>query len=613
VSERKLGSVYGRYEDEELADTASMGADVLRGLARRWRFRIQAGRLGLHSMADSQRLVNSLEAAAKLIEEGMPAVESPRSRTEGMSPVVTTDDGEERFRLLVDGVTDYAIFMLDPEGRITSWNAGAERINGYRAQEILGRHLSIFYPKEDAEAGKPQREIEQATREGRYVEEGWRVRQSGERYWAYVTLTALRTSQGRLRGFAKVTRDLSEVHETMEALRQSEERSRLLIESVRDYAIFMLDTEGRISTWNSGAENIKGYRAEEVLGKHFSIFYPPEQIALGRPEREIRIATSEGRYEEEGWRVRKDGERFWANVILTAVYDAGKNLRGFAKVTRDLTDRRRIEEEARHAAEEVGKERAKASEAQHAVRMRDEFISIAAHELRTPLTALQLKLQGAAQGLKRASAAPGGIKDSKLTERLEGAVRQVDRLIDLVERLLDVSRIVAGKLLMQLEETDLTEVVRHVVEDFHEPALQGGSEVRFEAAGAALGLWDKARIEQVAINLISNAIKYGGGKPIEVKVESTDTGARLVVADKGIGIAADDLHRIFVRFERAVSVRHYAGLGLGLYVTRSIVEAHGGSIDVSSAAGQGSTFVVELPRRPVLQGAPSLGTAESHP
>jgi PAS domain S-box-containing protein len=251
------------------------------------------------------------------------------------------DDG---YRLLVQGVLDYGIFMLDPAGVITSWNAGAERIKGYREEEILGRHFSIFYPSEDIAAGKPARELEEAIRDGRMEDEGWRLRKDGTRFWANVVITALFDDTGQLRGFGKVTRDTTDRRAAEEALRESEERFRLLVHGVLDYGIFMLDPAGVITSWNAGAERIKGYREEEILGRHFSIFYPSEDIAAGKPARELEEAIRDGRMEDEGWRLRKDGTRFWANVVITALFDDTGQLRGFGKVTRDMTERRAAEQ-----------------------------------------------------------------------------------------------------------------------------------------------------------------------------------------------------------------------------------------------------------------------------
>jgi PAS domain S-box-containing protein len=263
----------------------------------------------------------------------------PRDSTSGL------EENNERFHLLVASVSEYAIFMLDPTGRIMTWNSGAQRIKGYTEQEILGQPFSLFYTPEDIERGKPARVLEVAARDGMYQEEGWRVRKDGSRFWANVLITALYDKTGELRGFGKVTRDMTDRRLAEEALRLSEERFRLLVEGVTDYAIFMLDPTGHILTWNTGAQLIKGYTADEIIGRHFSVFYPPEDVHNRKPEWELRIARQEGTYEEEGWRVRKDGSRFWANVLITALFDQHGELRGFGKVTRDMTERKQAEEQ----------------------------------------------------------------------------------------------------------------------------------------------------------------------------------------------------------------------------------------------------------------------------
>jgi PAS domain S-box-containing protein len=286
---------------------------------------------------------------------------------------------EERFRLLVEGVKDYAIFMLDPDGKVASWNEGAHHIKGYRQQEILGRHFSVFFAEEDLKRSKPERELQIAQDEGSYEEEGWRVRKDGSRFWASVLITALWDEAGSLRGFAKVTRDITERKRAEEEirqlnknlenrveertsqlegavaeleshqreLRQSEERFRILVEGVSDYAIFMLGPDGSVVSWNEGAERIQGYGASEITGKHFSIFYAEEDIERGLPGEELRVAAAEGRFEEEGWRVRKDGTRYQAEVVITALRDEAGNLRGFSQVTRDITARKEAEEALR--------------------------------------------------------------------------------------------------------------------------------------------------------------------------------------------------------------------------------------------------------------------------
>jgi PAS domain S-box-containing protein len=289
---------------------------------------------------------------------------------EGETPAAA-DDVADHLRLLVESQSDYAIFLLDPSGHVLTWNGGARRLKGYAADEIIGRHFSVFYPPEQAADGLPQRILESARLTGRHEAEGWRVRQDGSRFWADVVITALRDERGDLIGFGKVTRDLTSRQLATEQLRAVAaelrvlnadlEQFRLLVMNVRDYAIFVLDVSGRIRTWNPGAENIKGYAADEVIGRHFELFYTDEARARKHPAYELEVAAREGRFEEEGWRVRKDGTLFWANVVISALRDERGNLAGFAKVTRDLTERRRaqqqLEESERSARKEAERQR----------------------------------------------------------------------------------------------------------------------------------------------------------------------------------------------------------------------------------------------------------------
>src|SRR2546430_1498957 len=244
---------------------------------------------------------------------------------------------------MVENVKDYAIFMLDVRGRGAGWNAGAERIKANSAKELIGQHCSRFYPPEDVQARKPERELQVAAAEGQWADEGWRVRKDGSRFWASVVITAVRSADGELLGFGKVTRDITQRHEMERALRETDQRFRLIVEGAKDYALLMLDPKGHVVSWNAGAERLKGYHAEEIVGQHHSRFYPPEDVRAGKPERALQQALVEGQWEDEGWRVRKDGSRFWANVIITPLHDAQGTPLGFAKLTRDLTERRRAE------------------------------------------------------------------------------------------------------------------------------------------------------------------------------------------------------------------------------------------------------------------------------
>jgi PAS domain S-box-containing protein len=261
------------------------------------------------------------------------------------------EDTDQLLRDIVGGIRDYAIFLLDPAGHVMTWNAGAEVIKGYKASEIIGSHFSIFYPKEARDRGYPDHELRVAAKEGRYEDEGWRVRKDGSQFWANVIITVIRDAEGTLRAFSKVTRDLTERKRQEDSLRSSEERYRSLVEGVKDYAIFMMDPQGFVLSWNAGARAVKGYEAHEIIGAHFSRFYTPEAIQRHWPQHELEVTTREGRFEDEGWRVRKDGSRFWANVVITAIRGGTGDLIGFTKITRDLTERR-LQEKAMRQSEE---------------------------------------------------------------------------------------------------------------------------------------------------------------------------------------------------------------------------------------------------------------------
>ncbi|RKH66799.1 PAS domain-containing sensor histidine kinase [Corallococcus sp. AB049A] len=502
-------------------------------------------------------------------------------------------DMATQLRLFIDSVKDYAILTLDPAGLIMSWNTGAERIKGYQSEEILGQHFSRFYPPEDVARGKPQQHLDIVCREGRFEEEGWRVRKDGSLFWANVVITAMRDSQGQLVGYGQVVRDFTEHKQAQEQLLQSEERFRLLVEQVQDYAIYMLDVDGRVSTWNAGAERFKQYKAEEIIGQHFSRFFPPEDVARGKPWYALQVAAREGHFEEEAWRVRKDGSLFWASVVVTALHDPAGNLRGFAKVTRDITQRKQSQE------------RRELEMLRDAVRARDEFLSVASHELKTPLTPLQLKLTALLRTVENNPSATLPVE--RISRDLEVARRQVRKLSDLIEDLLDVSRISMGQLRLDRAPMDLASLARDVVARYAPQSAQVGCVVTLEAPTPTPGHWDRSRVDQVITNLLTNALKYGAGKPVHIRVRMEAGLAVLSVRDEGIGIPMEDQPRVFERFVRAVSERNYGGLGLGLFITQQIIEAHNGIVQVRSAPGEGSTFTVMLPPGPDLPPEPGAG------
>ena len=676
----------------------------------------------------------------------------------------------EEFKVLVDGVKDYAIFMLDGKGRVTTWNSGAERLKGYKANEIVGKDFSVFYTEEARQAGHPQRLLETALRDGRYEEENWRIRKDGGRFWASVIVTAIRSESGALIGFAKVTRDLterrlaeerreSERQEAERTLRDSEETFRLLVDGVRDYAIFFLDPEGHVMTWNAGAERIKGYRADEILGQSFVRFYMPQDVIAGLPARLLRRATEHGVANDEGVRVRKDGSRFWAHVALTALHDESGRLRGFAKVTRDISEQktgerlmtiladtsrllaesldseqiiftiahmavpdfadgvavhlrdpkgelhlglyhaakpellsvvhelqregayrvaapsRRVmrtghselhpevtqdslraqdsndelaalirrfgplstihvpivvggrpfaviafaatpprvynerdlvfaEELARrastalHNAELFHTAKAERERAEEAAMLRERLVAIVGHDLRSPLSSISMVAE---------MLSSSATLDKQLVSRIR---RSADRMARMISQILDFARIRSGQSFeLRLESANLHQVCEAVIDEVG--LIRPDREIVLNIDGRDDALFDPDRVAQVLSNLVSNAIQHGTRGPISVTVREAgaDTVA-IEVHNFGPPIPKAAQAGIFDAFHRETTTgNHRSSIGLGLFIAKEIARAHGGSIAVRSPDRDGTTFTVFLPRRPPDMDWPAVDSA----
>ena len=484
---------------------------------------------------------------------------------------------EDLYKLLVSNVQDYAIFALDPGGNIVTWNPGAQRLKGYRASEIIGRHFSVFYPDDDVSRGKPAQELTIAAEYGRFEDEGWRIRSDGTRFWANVVITALcDPATGKLVGFGKVTRDLTDRRQDEEMLRQSEERFRLLVDSVQDYAIFVLDLQGRVQSWNRGAQRLNGYRASEIVGQHFSRFYPPEDARAGKPQIELETATRTGRYEEEGWRVRKDGTRFWASVNVTAMRDPRDGrLIGFSKVTRDLTERRRAEQALRDAYADM-----------------EAFAYTSSHDLRAPLRAIHAL---ADLTLHDHADLPADARSS--LETMRGRAEQASKLVD------DLLRFARGtRADMRQERVDLLALAREAaaaLKDRYPRAveLRAQPDADFEVLG------DPDLLRVVLENLLSNAWKYtqkAASPRVEVATGGLDEEGRRIlrVRDNGVGFDGRRAAELFQPFRRLHAEKEYAGTGVGLATVRRIVERHGGRVWAESKPGEGASFFLALPIPP---------------
>jgi PAS domain S-box-containing protein len=505
-------------------------------------------------------------------------------------------ESEQRFRLLVEGVIDYAIYMLDVNGAITNWNKGAERIKGYRAAEVIGRHFSMFYTQEDRQAGLPARALATAMAEGRYESEGWRVRKDGTRFWASAVVDPIYDDHGVHIGYAKVTRDISERKAAEEALAESERQFRLLVSGVVDYALYMLDPNGIVTSWNVGAEHIKGYAADEVIGQHFSRFYTDADRAAGAPMRALQTAAEVGRYEAEGWRVRKDGTLLWASVVLDAIYDEDRRLIGYAKITRDVTDKRNAQLELQRAHDQL-------AQAQKMEAL-GQLTGGVAHDFNN----LLMVVSGQAQLLRRKLA-----DDARALRALDAIETAAQRGEDLTRHLLSFAR----RQRLQPVSVALTERVRGLRE-LLSASLPAGVQLVVDLPKK---LWpvqaDVSELELALLNLTVNArdaMPSGGALTIAAQnvtlkgatAEDLDGDfVALTVSDSGVGIPADILPRVFDPFFTTKDVSK--GTGLGLSQVYGFAQQSGGRVAVTSELGQGASFTLYLPR---AEAEPKAGAVE---
>ena len=391
---------------------------------------------------------------------------------------------EGRYRLLVEAVTDYAIYMLDPSGIVTSWNPGAQRFKGYTAAEIIGQHFSRFYSEEDQKAGLPARALETAAREGKFEAEGWRIRNDGTRFWAFVVIDPIRDPSGMVIGFAKITRDLTERKAADEKLKQSEQQFRLLVQGVTDYAIYLLDLDGRVTNWNPGAQRIKGYLPHEIIGQHFSRFYTDEDRATNEPQKALETVQRYGRFEKENWRVRKDGTRFWAHVVIDAVRNEAGEIVGYAKITRDIT-------ELKEAQEKLEKVREVSLQSQKMEAI-GQLTGGIAHDFNNLLTAVLGSLELLRKRLP---------DDPKSMALLENAAQGAQRGTTLTQRMLAFAR---NQELKQ-EVIDIPELVRGMKELLQRSLGPSHRiETRFPLALKAIEA-DANQLEMALLNLTVNA------------------------------------------------------------------------------------------------------------
>ncbi|MBW6425572.1 PAS domain S-box protein [Rhizobium sp. XQZ8] len=492
---------------------------------------------------------------------------------------------EDRYRILVDAITDYAIYMLDTEGRVSSWNSGAQRFKGYAESEILGEHFSRFYTDEDKATELPARALATARAEGRFEAEGWRVRKGGERFWAHVVIDAIRDPHGHLVGFAKITRDLSERKAAEEILRQSEQQFRLLVQGVTDYAIYMLDLDGNVASWNAGAQRIKGYLPDEIIGEHFSKFYTDEDRDAGFPARALETAAREGRFEREGWRIRKDGSRFWANVIIDAIHGDDGRLVGYAKITRDVTEKRLAQEALDTAQKELFQ-----AQKMDAV---GQLTGGVAHDFNNLLTAVLGSLEIAR---KRVASMPDvvGLIDNAIVGAKRGA--------SLTQRLLAFSR----KQDLKLEVVSVPDLVREMAELLQRSIGPGVEISTTFPLSLPQVLSDPNQLESALLNLCVNArdaMPDGGMIQIAARKHVLRAGqvpelpageyVCLSVKDEGEGMDEETLEKATTPFFTTKGVGK--GTGLGLPMVQGLMAQSGGRLVMKSSLANGTTAELWLP------------------
>ncbi len=497
-----------------------------------------------------------------------------------------------RLQLLVEAIVDYAIFLLDLEGHVVSWNSGAARLKGYAAEEITGKHFSVFYTPEDRAGGLPQRALQTTRDTGRFSAEGWRVRKDGSRFWALVVIDAVRDESGDLIGFAKVTRDITERQTAHDNLLQSERRYRQLIEAVIDYAIFQLDSSGYVASWNPGAQHIKGYAPEEIIGKHFSAFYTEEDRKADVPARALAEAAGKGRFEAEGWRVRKDGSKFWASVVIDRIEDDSGNLVGFAKVTRDISERKEAQDRLREVQAQLA-----ASQKLEAIGQLSGGI---AHDFNNLLMIVIGNLETAERHARQLAA------NSNLSRALSYARRGAQRAAALTSRLLAFSR----RQPLDPKPINLNNFLNGL-QEFLQRTL--GERIEVQTVGSA-GVWavevDANHLESAIVNLAINArdaMPEGGKLTVEaVNVSSDEDYFRwnpelppgqyvvICVTDTGSGMTPETLSHAFEPFYTTKEPGQ--GTGLGLSQVYGFVKQSGGHVKIYSELEQGTTIKIYLPR-----------------
>jgi len=489
---------------------------------------------------------------------------------------------DSKFGSLLESAPD-GIVIVNPTGRIVFTNSQAEKLLGYEREELRGKPLEALLPERFhcAHADHRSHFFAQRSKRSKGVRlELYALRKDGSEFPVEISFSPLETEEGML--VSSTIRDITERKRAAEILQQSEERFRLLVEGVQEYAIFMLSPQGTVVSWNKGAERIKGYKTDEIIGKHFSCFYTPEAVAEGKPEKELRTAMEEGQMNGEGWRVRKDGQMLWANVVITALFDKNGCLQGFAKITRDMTEAKRIEQALNDKNIELQES---ARELARSNRDLQQFAYVASHDLQEPLRMVASFTQLLAKRYKDKL-------DQDAQDFIKYAVDGATRMQALISDLLTYSRVDRQEKPLKLTNCDA--ILKQALANLKLAIVDSGAVITHDTLPVMMA--DDTQLGQLFQNLIRNAIKFRGEKPprVHVSSERNKNGWKISVQDNGIGISPEHRERVFLIFQRLHTTAEYPGTGIGLAICKKIVERHGGRIWIETPPEGGSIFSFTL-------------------
>lgn len=579
-----------------------------------WRIRKDGsgfwGSVSITAVHDEKgKVIRFLKVTRNLTERKISENNNNKHSTEIKQKNEALKVSEDRYHKIIAEVQDYAIILLDTEGNILDWNKGAERIKGYTSEEIIGKNFRLFYRQEDRDANLPEKLLKEAVKNGSVTREGWRIRKDGSLFWGSVAITALHDDNGNNIGFLKVTRDLTDkrnnedrlrnfterLQRKNEELRLAQQEHQKMISEVQDYAIILLDKDGNIKNWNTGAEYIKGYSAKEIIGKNFNEFYTKEDREKKLPEQLLEEARDAGKVAHEGWRVRKDGSRFWGSVVITALHDQHGNVMGFSKVTRDLTEKKKADDALRSSAEQLNIKNRTLEKLNAEL---SSFNYVASHDLQEPLR----KIQTFATRLREKEELSGN--GEEYLEKIKTGAAQMQNLIAALLSYSQVSNDTST-----FERIDLNEVVQTVKGDL-EIAIQEKKAV-IQSADLPVILGVPHQLHQLFQNLLANALKFSKtDQPSIIKINtrvvktsdvpglistSNRTCHQISVSDNGIGFDPEFSNKIFEVFQRLHPKNTFGGTGIGLAIVKRIMENHHGVVFAEGESNGGATFNLYFP------------------